>query len=98
MAIILAGGDSAMLGGFVWSLIIGAIAGWIAGSLMRGHGFGLLVNIILGIVGAFVGNYVLSLVGFTAYGTIGQLVASVVGAIIVVWVAGLFTGTDRARS
>ena len=81
-----------MLGGFIWSLLIGAIAGWAAGELMRGHGFGLVVNIIIGIVGAVVGNFLLSLIGFTAYGTIGQLIASTIGAIVVLGIAGMFAG------
>jgi len=82
----------------IWSLIIGAVAGWIAGSLMRGHGFGMLVNMILGVVGAIVGNYVFSLLGLAAYGLTGQLIVSVIGAMIVLWAANLFTGNRKVKS
>ncbi|MDF2929601.1 MAG: Transglycosylase associated protein [Anaerospora sp.] len=46
------------MGSLVWSLLIGAIAGWAAGNIMRGHGFGIWVDIIVGIVGAFIGGFV----------------------------------------
>jgi uncharacterized membrane protein YeaQ/YmgE (transglycosylase-associated protein family) len=81
----------------LWFLIIGAIAGWGAGQLTKGHGFGLWTNIILGIVGAYVGGFALSLLGIAAYGTIGQLITSVLGAVIVLWVARMFIG-DEART
>lgn len=84
-----------MIGNILWSLIIGAIAGWAAGKLTRGQGFGIWVDMILGIVGAFVGNFVISLIGFVAYGTIGQLIASIIGAVIVLWAARMFVGTSR---
>jgi uncharacterized membrane protein YeaQ/YmgE (transglycosylase-associated protein family) len=41
----------------VWSLIIGAVAGWLAGKFIKGHGFGLWVNIVVGIIGAFIGRF-----------------------------------------
>ncbi|MDD4601044.1 hypothetical protein SDC9_05902 [bioreactor metagenome] len=86
-----------MMSGFIWSLLIGAIAGWIAGQLTRGHGFGIVTNIILGIVGAFVGNFTLSLLGIAAYGMLGQLIASVVGAMIILWAARLIS-PGKAKS
>ncbi|MDR1702543.1 MAG: GlsB/YeaQ/YmgE family stress response membrane protein [Sporomusaceae bacterium] len=75
-------------------LIVGAVAGWAAGQLTKGHGFGLLTNIILGIVGAYVGGFALSLLGLTPHGTLGQLISSIVGAIIVLWVARFFAGSE----
>jgi len=76
--------------GLIMTLIIGGIAGWLAGNILKGGGFGLLVNILLGIVGAFIGNYGFSLLGIAAGGWIGQLVAATIGALILLFVVGLF--------
>lgn len=84
--------------GFLWSLLIGGIAGWAAGKLFQGQSFGVVMNVVVGIVGAVVGNFLLSLIGFTAYGTIAQIIASTIGAIVVLWVASMFTGTKRTNS
>ncbi len=76
--------------GILAFLLIGAIAGWLAGKLMKGGGFGLLKNIVLGIIGAFIGGFVFSAVGITAGGLLGAIVISTVGAAIVLFVADLF--------
>jgi len=68
--------------GLLWTLIIGAIAGWLAGTLVKGRGFGLIVDIIVGIVGAFIGGWVFGLIGLTAWGLVGQLAMATVGAVI----------------
>lgn len=67
-------------------LIIGAIAGWLAGKIMKGRGFGLLGNIVIGIIGAFVGGFLFGLLGITAGGIIGSLVMSTVGAVTLLFV------------
>ena len=66
-------------------LLIGAIAGWLAGLIMKGGGFGLLGDIVVGIVGAFVGSYVLGrLLGITlGGGIVGSIATALIGAIIV---------------
>ena len=77
--------------GLLYFLLIGAAAGWIAGQLMKGGGFGLIVNIILGIIGAFVGGWLLGELGISVgSGLTGSLITSVIGAIVVLFVAGLF--------
>ena len=68
--------------GLLWTLIIGAIAGWLAGTLVKGRGFGLIVDIIVGIVGAFIGGWVFGLLGLTAWGLLGQFCMATVGAVI----------------
>ncbi len=74
--------------GLIIFLAIGAVAGWLAGQIMRGGGFGLIGNIILGIVGAFVAGlllpYFLPLGGY-----IGWIVHATIGAVIVLFVVSL---------
>jgi uncharacterized membrane protein YeaQ/YmgE (transglycosylase-associated protein family) len=67
---------------WIWFLLIGAIAGWLAGQITRGRGFGLLGDIVIGIVGALVGGFVFSLLGLQSFGTLGALVTATVGAVI----------------
>jgi len=70
------------------SLLIGAVAGWLAGQVMRGAGFGLIVNIIVGMVGALVAGWLFP--GFLPIsGIAGAIVQSAIGAIIVLAVVGL---------
>ena len=76
--------------GLIMTLVIGGIAGWLAGNILKGGGFGLVVNILVGIVGAFIGNYVFGLLGIVAGGSIGQLVAATIGALILLFLVGLF--------
>ena len=75
--------------GLIAFLIIGALAGWLAGIVMRGDGFGLFGNMGVGIVGAFVGGFLFNLVGLDAIGFIGSLISATVGAIFLLWVVGL---------
>ncbi|WP_110666093.1 GlsB/YeaQ/YmgE family stress response membrane protein [Salinicola halophilus] len=72
--------------GFILWLIIGGIAGWIAGKVMRGGGFGILGNIVVGIVGAVLGGLLFSLLGLSSNGFIGSLVVATVGAILLLWI------------
>ena len=65
-------------------LAIGAVAGWLAGTLMKGGGFGLFGNIVVGIVGAVFGGFVFGLLGLQAGGLIGQIVTATVGAVILI--------------
>ena len=71
-------------------LALGALAGWLAGLIMKGGGFGLVVNIIVGIVGAVIGGWVFSFFGFESAGLIGSIITAVVGAVILLAVIGLF--------
>ncbi len=73
----------------LWFLIIGAVAGWLAGVIMKGGGFGLIGNLIVGIIGAFIGGYLLNLLGVSYGGDIGALVSAVIGAVVLLFVVGL---------
>jgi uncharacterized membrane protein YeaQ/YmgE (transglycosylase-associated protein family) len=68
---------------------IGAIAGWLAGVIMSGSGFGLLGDIIVGIIGAVVGGFLFGLLGITAVGLIGQIISATVGAIVLIYIIRL---------
>ena len=67
---------------WIWFIVIGAVAGWLAGHLTRGRGFGLLGDFILGVIGALVGGFLFRLVGLAAYGLIGSLITATVGAVV----------------
>ena len=71
-------------------LALGAVAGWLAGLIMKGGGFGLVTNIVIGIVGAIIGGFVFGLFGFVSTGLIGSMITAVVGAIILLSIIGLF--------
>lgn len=70
-------------------LAIGAVAGWLAGNLMKGHGFGLLGNIIVGIIGSVIGGFTLGLLGITGAGIIGSIVTATVGAALLLFIVSL---------
>ncbi len=63
-------------------IAIGALAGWLAGNIMKGGGFGALGNIIVGILGAVLGGFVFGLLGITAGGLLGSIIMATIGAII----------------
>jgi uncharacterized membrane protein YeaQ/YmgE (transglycosylase-associated protein family) len=74
----------------IW-LIIGAIAGWLAGLIVKGYGFGIIGNIVVGIVGAVIAGWLLPRLGFVFIGGIGAaIVNAVIGAVILLLVIGLF--------
>ncbi len=65
-------------------LLIGAIAGWLAGQIMKGGGYGLVGDIIVGIIGAFIGGWLFGRLGIAAGGIIGMIIAATVGSIILI--------------
>lgn len=86
------------VGEFLTVLLIGLIAGWLTGVVMKGRGYGVLADIILGIVGAVVGGFLFGQLGISAYGFIGRVAIAVVGTIVLVGVAHLLGGrTIEAR-
>ncbi|MCF6224230.1 MAG: GlsB/YeaQ/YmgE family stress response membrane protein [Flavobacteriaceae bacterium] len=77
--------------GFLYFIIIGALAGWLAGKIMKGGGFGFLINMVLGIIGGAVGGWLFGMLGMSTGGGItGSLITSTVGAVAVLFIAGLF--------
>ena len=73
----------------VW-LVVGAIAGFLAGLVVKGYGFGVVGNIVVGIVGAFIGGWLFPSLGFLPTGGIpGAIISATIGAIILLLVIGL---------
>jgi uncharacterized membrane protein YeaQ/YmgE (transglycosylase-associated protein family) len=70
-------------------LAIGALAGWLAGTLMSGGSFGLIGNIIVGIVGAVVGSFVFDFLGVSIAGLLGSIVTATTGAVILIFLVRL---------
>ncbi len=68
----------------LWFLIIGLVAGWLAGQLMKGGGYGLIGDLVLGVVGAFVGGWLFGALGISPGGLIGSLITATVGAVVLV--------------
>jgi uncharacterized membrane protein YeaQ/YmgE (transglycosylase-associated protein family) len=66
----------------VWVILIGILAGWLAGQLMKGRGFGLLGDLIVGVIGSLLGSFLFGLLGIYSASLIGRLIISVVGAMI----------------
>ena len=74
----------------IW-LVIGAVAGWLAGQIVKGYGFGLVGNIVVGIIGALIAGWLLPRIGFALGGSIiADIINAVIGAVILLFVIGLF--------
>ncbi len=69
----------------LWFLIIGIVAGWLAGKITRGHGFGLVGDLAVGILGALVGGFLFRLIGVVSFGLIGSLATATLGAVVLLW-------------
>ena len=67
---------------FVWFLLIGLAAGWLAGQIVKGSGQGLITDIIVGVIGAMLGGVLFGMFGLEAAGTLGSLVTATVGAVV----------------
>jgi uncharacterized membrane protein YeaQ/YmgE (transglycosylase-associated protein family) len=74
------------------AIIIGLIAGWIAGKLMRGRGYGIIADIALGLIGAVIGNWIFTQLGIETGGGLAFLAMATVGAVLLVGAAHLFSG------
>ena len=74
---------------FVWFVLIGLCAGWLAGQITKGSGFGLVGDIIVGVIGALLGGFAFGLLGFAAYGLLGRLIVATAGAVLLLWLLRL---------
>ena len=81
----------------IWWLIIGLIAGFLASMVMRGGGYGIVGDIIVGIIGAFIGGWLFSLVGIGAGGFVGSIIVAFIGACILIALLRLVSGGMGGR-
>lgn len=78
---------------WIWWIIVGLIAGWATGKIMKGSGYGPLMDIVLGIVGGVIGGWIMSLFGLGVGGNIiYSIIVAIIGAVILVWLVRLITG------
>lgn len=73
----------------IWFLLIGLIAGWLAGKIMQGSGYGVIGDLVLGIIGAMIGGHLFGMFGILSYGFIGNVIVATVGAVLLVIVVRL---------
>lgn len=73
----------------IMALLIGAIAGWLAGNIMKGKGFGAIGNIVVGILGAVFGGFIFGSLGVAVKGLLGSLISATVGAVALLFLVGL---------
>ncbi|GER89595.1 hypothetical protein KDW_37570 [Dictyobacter vulcani] len=85
------------LGGLVWWLLVGLIAGALAGLVMKGGGYGIVGDIIVGLVGALVGGFLASLIGLGGYGFIGTTIVAFIGACVFIAILRAVTGSRSRR-
>ena len=71
------------------------LAGFVASKFMRGGGFGLFTNLLVGVVGGVLGGWVFGLLGITTTGLLGSLITSIVGAVLLLWIVSLFNNKKR---
>ncbi|BBC25198.1 GlsB/YeaQ/YmgE family stress response membrane protein [Pseudanabaena sp. ABRG5-3] len=71
---------------FIWFILIGLAAGWLAGQLVKGGGFGLLGDIIVGVIGALLGGFIFSALGLSSGGgLLGSLIVATIGAVVLLF-------------
>lgn len=81
---------------WLWWIIVGLIAGWATGRIMKGSGYGPIMDIVLGIIGAVIGGWIMTALGFAAGGLIWSIIVAIIGAVILVWIVRLVTGNRTA--
>jgi uncharacterized membrane protein YeaQ/YmgE (transglycosylase-associated protein family) len=75
---------------FIWFILVGLVAGWLAGVLVKGGGFGVVGDIVVGVLGALVGGFLFVLLGFSGGGgLLGSIVVATVGAVVLIFVLRL---------
>lgn len=77
---------------FIWFIIIGLLAGWLAGKIMKGSGYGPLGNLLLGVIGSLVGGLSFFVLGLRSVGLVGRLVTATFGAVLFIALLRAFRG------
>jgi uncharacterized membrane protein YeaQ/YmgE (transglycosylase-associated protein family) len=77
---------------FAW-IIVGLIAGWATGKIMKGSGYGIIMDFVVGIVGALIGGFIMRSLGFAGHGgMIYTILVAIGGAVLLTWIIRLVTG------
>ena len=84
--------EDIILYNLIFVLIVGLVAGWLAGKIMKGKGFGLVGDLIVGVVGAVIGNWIFIMLGFSVYGNglVGSILVALIGALILLFAVRMF--------
>jgi len=77
----------------LWFLLVGLIAGWLAGKVMKGRGYGLVGDLVIGVIGAIVGGFLFGLLGISAGGLLGAIITAFVGAVVFIYLLRLLRRT-----
>jgi uncharacterized membrane protein YeaQ/YmgE (transglycosylase-associated protein family) len=80
---------------FLWFALIGLCAGWLAGQIWKGGSFGLVGNLIVGVIGAILGGWIFGMMGMGSGNLIGQLAVATVGAIVLLFLLSLLSGAKK---
>jgi uncharacterized membrane protein YeaQ/YmgE (transglycosylase-associated protein family) len=86
--------------GILYTIIIGAVCGYIADALMRNNGYGLIINIIIGIAGSYIGGWAFAQLGLTinvGHPILNQIIIGASGAIIILFILGIIKGRGTSR-
>ncbi len=95
VATLVLGATFSPYGLIVW-LVIGLVAGWLAGKIMSGGGYGVVGDIIMGLIGAFIGGLLANLlIPGASFGLIGSIIVSVIGACLFIWIIRAIGGSRR---
>ena len=71
----------------LWFLIVGLVAGWLAGVLVKGGGFGVIGDLVVGVIGAFLGGFLFSTLGASAGGgLLGNIIVATIGAVVLLYI------------
>lgn len=83
-------------GGLISWIVVGLVAGWLTGQIMRGGGYGLIGDLILGLIGALIGGFVVGFFVQGSVGLIGSIIVAVIGAVILVAIVRALSGGGRS--
>ncbi|HEV8384781.1 MAG TPA: GlsB/YeaQ/YmgE family stress response membrane protein [Candidatus Acidoferrales bacterium] len=81
----------------LWFLVIGLLAGWLAGQITKGSGFGLVGDLIIGVIGALLGGFLFGLLGLASTNLLGSLITATIGAIVLLWIMRRFFHVRKFR-